>query len=197
MMTMIQIDDDFSMLVILSYCKGTEIIFHIFSIHPQNWIFDNLAKKSIIIKNDGERISIYTIFTSGDLALPQAMWPFQLQEEQKGSIRNVSTVSPLVCETFTIKYKIILNLITIKSQKLYSGCQGRQTKKWQFHFLRTLLRKSAQTAKKDNFASKWHWPHLRELLETLSCRPAGTDASFYIYLKSKESRAKFILNSRP
>ena len=27
MMTMIQIDDDFSMLVILSYCKGTEIMF--------------------------------------------------------------------------------------------------------------------------------------------------------------------------
>ena len=76
------------------------------------------------------------------------MWPFQLQEEQKGSIRNVSTVSPLVCETFTIKYKKILNLIIIKSQKLYSGCQGRLTKKWQFHFLRTLLRKSAQTEKR-------------------------------------------------
>ena len=143
MMTMIQIDDDQSHIA-----RAQKSCFTFFPSTRQNWIFDNLAKKSIIIKNDGERISIYTIFTSGDLALPQAMWPFQLQEEQKGSIRNVSTVSPLVCETFTIKYKKILNLIIIKSQKLYSECQGRLTKKWQFHFLRTLLRKSAQTAKR-------------------------------------------------
>ena len=141
MMTMIQIDDDQSHIA-----RAQKSCFTFFPSTRQNWIFDNLAKKSIIIKNDGERISIYTIFTSGDLALPQAMWPFQLQEEQKGSIRNVSTVSPLVCETFTIK-KIIKPFI-IKSQKLYSGCQGRLTKKWQFHFLRTLLRKSAQTAKR-------------------------------------------------
>ena len=156
MVTMIQIDDDHvGHIVILQGHRN-----QLFTYLPST------PKKSIIIKNAGKRTSIYTIFTSGDLALPQAMWPFQLQEEQKGSIRNVSTVSPLVCETFTIKYKIILNLITIKSQKLYSGCQGRQTKKWQFHFLRTLLRKSAQTAKRtilpwngiDHIWENW-WRH--------------------------------------